>query len=126
MAFSSSPKGEILIEQSSAALLSGQQMAPEDLGLVIQKYVEQTELDVQTLKQLKDQEVVIKYKVVENGVEILKTMKVKSTTLTPETKKFLEAQIAMKEKEVERIEARRAHSFATLKLLLGIKTRSMN
>lgn len=126
MAFSSSPKGEILIEQSSAALLSGQQMAPEDLGLVIQKYVEQTELDVQTLKQLKDQEVVIKYKVVENGVEILKTMKVNSTTLTEETKRFLAAQIAMKEKEVERIEARRAHSFATLKLLLGIKTRSMN
>lgn len=125
LAFSSSPKGEILIEQSGSTFANGQQLAPEDLGLVIQRYVEQTELDVQTLKQLKDQEVVIKYKVVENGVEVLKTMKVKSTALTPETKKFLAAQIAIKEKEVERLEARRAHSFATLKLLLGIKTKSM-
>ena len=100
-------------------------MAPEDLGMVIKKYVEQTELDVQTLKQLKDQEVVIKYKVVENGVEVLKTITVKSDSLTSETKKFLAAQIAIKEKEVERNEARRAHSFATLKLLLGIKAKSV-
>lgn len=116
----SGSKGAAIIIESPT-VRSNEQFAHEDLSKEVISYVNQAELDVQTLKNLKESGLVLKFKVLKDGIEIQKEVKVDYSTLTSEAKSVLDQKIAEQEKTLEYERLKRAHSYATLKLILGQK-----
>ncbi len=114
-------RGAIIIE-SKMVRVNDKEFGQEDLSKEVISYVTQTDLDVQTLKRLKETGVVLKFKVLKDGVEIQQEMKVQYSSLTAEAKSILDKKIANQEKSQEYQRVKRAHSFAALKLILGLKT----
>lgn len=100
----SSGKGEIIIQSSGS----------EDVSKEVISYVQKNEPDIETLKQLKSSGMTFKYKVIQNGVQVEKEIKVDYASLSKEAKQFLDQKIAVKE-------AKRNFSYNTLRLMLGLK-----
>lgn len=117
-----SSRGAIIIE-SNMVRSSEREVAQEDLSKEVISYVNQAELDIQTLKSLKEKGLVLKFKVLKDGIEVQKEMKVDYSTLTAEARKILDNKIAIQEKGQEYERLKRAHSFAALKLILGLKAK---
>lgn len=99
-----SGKGEIIIQSSGS----------EDVSKEVISYVQKNEPDVETLKQLKSSGMTFKYKVLQDGVQVEKEIKVNYAALSKEAKQFLDQKIAVKE-------AKRNYSYNTLRLMLGLK-----
>lgn len=118
----SSRSGAIIIE-SSIVRSSDREVAREDLSKEVISYVNKSELDIQTLKSLKEKGLVLKFKVLKDGIAVEKEMMVDYSTLTPEAKKILDNKIALQERGQEYERLKRAHSFAALKLILGLKAK---
>lgn len=116
-----SQRGAIIIE-SKMVRVNDREFGQEDLSKEVISYVTQTDLDVQTLKRLKETGVVLKFKVLKDGVEVQQEMKVQYSSLTAEARSILDKKIANQEKAQEYERVKRAHSFAALKLILGLKT----
>lgn len=99
-----SGKGEIIIQSSGS----------EDVSKEVISFVQKNEPDVETLKQLKSSGMTFKYKVIQDGVQVEKEIKVNYASLSKEAKQFLDQKIAVKE-------AKRNYSYNTLRLMLGLK-----
>lgn len=109
--------GDLIITSSK---VHGSNLKTEDLSAEVIDFVKKQKPDLKTLKQLMSKGLILKLKVVKDGAEIQKEFKVDSQKLTEQAKNYLKSQIALQEYQ----EAKRQHSFASLKYLLGIKMQS--
>lgn len=87
-------------------------------------YLQNSSPDLNTLKQLKESGIIIKFKVIEEGAEIQKEMRVSYSDLSPEARLALDRRLQMEENLVALERSRRAYSFSALKHLLGIRVQS--
>lgn len=112
----------ILIESSGI-----QGNSPEGRAQISEEviaYLQNSSPDLDTLKKLKESGIIIKYKVIEQGTEVQKEMRVSYSDLSPEARQALDRRLQMEENLVALDKARRAYSYTALKHLLGIRVQS--
>ncbi|WP_408095931.1 hypothetical protein ACJVC5_12885 [Peredibacter sp. HCB2-198] len=123
-----SSRGDIIVETNSIHS-ADQQTDSQEINQEIISFVNKHETDVSTLQKLKDQGFILKFKVLQNGVEIEKEMKVEYSAMSPEAKQILDKKIAHQnirsdqfgKLEHDYLKARRAYSYSALKMILGIQ-----
>lgn len=112
---------------SAATARSGSlEIKSTELSKEILNFLE-TEPDVQTLIKMRQSGMIYKYKVMENGKEVMKEITINYTALTDDVKKLIEQKIADSGKagsEAKRLSSeikdlRRAYSYNALKIILG-------
>lgn len=124
---------EIIVETNTIHS-SDKQTEVQEIDQEIISFVNKHETDMSTLQKLKDQGIILKYKVLENGVEVEKEMKVDYSSMSAEAKLVLDKKIAhqgirsdqFKNLEHEYLKARRAYSYSALKMILGIQAKKAN
>ena len=114
-----SPSGALILV--SNVVRQDEKGAREDLSQEVISYVEGKDLDLASLKSLKETGIVLKYKIVEGGKEIEKEIRLDYASMTEEAKKALDRRIAYKQKSDELTAAKRSYSYAALKIMLGIE-----
>ena len=124
VAVNNNGSGAIVIE--AGTIQGNGPTAREDINAKVITYLQESQPDIETLRQLKESGVILKFRVLEEGREVLKEMRVEYALLSPEARQLLEQKIGLEERNQELNAARRASSFAALKNLLGIQTQSQN
>jgi hypothetical protein len=98
---------------------------PQELSQEVLQYLMATRPDANVLQQIKEEGMVYRYRVSENGAIREREMRVEFERLPPETKRFIELQLAQSsgtrtpalvEEEIQI--AQRVHSYASLRLLM--------
>ena len=121
VSFPQNAQGAIIIESSKVR--SGE-IAPSELSEELVSFVRANEPDIQTLKKLKETGIVLKFKILKNGVTQNQEIKVDYASLTPEAKQFLDRRIALGEKSLKLKEAQRSYSYNALKQILANRSRN--
>lgn len=121
VSFPQNAQGAIIIESSKVR--SGE-IAQSELSEELVSFVRANEPDIQTLKKLKETGVVLKFKILKNGVTQNQEIKVDYASLTPEAKQFLDRRIALGEKSLKLKEAQRSYSYNALKQILANRSRN--
>ncbi|WPU66949.1 hypothetical protein [Peredibacter starrii] len=121
-------RGEIIVE-TNMIHSSDKQTEGQEINQEIISFMNKNETDLTTLQKLKEQGLTLKFKVLENGVEIEKELKVNYASMSLEAQQILDKKIAhqnirsdqFKNLEHEYLKARRAYSYSALKMILGIQ-----
>ena len=121
-------RAEIVIETNTVHS-TDKQTESQEINQEIISFMNKNETDISTLQKLKEQGLTLKYKVLQDGVEIIKEMKVDYSSMSVEAKQILDKKIAhqnirqdqFNNLEHEYLKARRAYSYSALKMILGIQ-----
>lgn len=116
----------VVISAAAGARSGSLEIKSTELSKEILNFLE-TEPDVQTLIKMRQSGMIYKYKVMENGKEVMKEITIDYKALNDDVKKLIEQKIADSGKagsEAKRLSAeikdlRRAYSYNALKIILG-------
>lgn len=117
------PAGQAIVIES--AKIQGN--SPEGRAQISEEviaYLQNSSPDLNTLKQLKESGIIIKYKVIEDGEEVQKEMRVSYSDLSPEARQVVDRKLQTEERLVALERAKRAYSYSALRHLLGIRVQS--
>lgn len=116
--------GPVTVDAQSSPGNSGS--SPEELSTNIRRYLEQNNLDLRTLIQIKESGVVYRYRVTEGGQSVEREMLISYDTLSPEIRNLIDQKIERSRATPAQIESisqdirirKRNYSYETLRAII--------